>query len=320
MSTPSAKTATKGGQAKTTTTTTTVVKTTTTTTVKPQQTLVTRGAGSKVQKPKTTASGKKVVNSHSNRPLNNSGLMRFSRGRMFHRRALYRINKWKTAHAQLQGNKTQKTAGSIQKKKPRTLALQKKTVGGDRNGKERLVRTKRLPRYYPTEEAPKKFSVKRKHFANHPRRFRSTLTPGTVVILVAGKHAGKRVVVVRHLSSGLLLVTGPKKLNGVSLSRVNQIYVIATSTKLDLSSSNFDQFDDKFFKRVRTPKKNAEKDIFNTQQQKPQLSEERRQAQATVDTAILKAIKANGESRLLRSYLKSRFQLWNGVMPHKLKF
>jgi len=56
-------------------------------------------------------------------------------------------------------------------------------------------------------------------------------------------------------------------LNGVSLSRVNQIYVIATSTKLDLSSSNFDKFDDKFFKRVRTPKKNAEKDIFNTQQQ-----------------------------------------------------
>jgi len=244
--------------------------------------------------------------------------MRFSRGRMFQRRALYRISKWKGAQAQLQGDKTKKTAGSIQKKK-RTPALKKKPVGGDRNGKERLVRTKRFPRYYPTEERPKKFSVKRKTFSSHPRRFRPTLTPGTVVILVAGKHAGKRVVVVKHLSSGLLLVTGPAKLNGVTLRRVNQIYVIATSTKLDLSAGNFENLDDKFFKRVRSTKKNADKDIFDSKKEKPQLSEERRNAQRTADTTVLSAIKANADSRLLRKYLKSRFQLWNGVLPHKLK-
>jgi hypothetical protein len=146
MSTPSAKTATSGGKKKTQTTTT-VVETTTTTTTKqqPQQTLVsTRGAASKVKKPKTTASGKKVVNSHSNRLLSANGLMRFSRGRMFHRRALYRISKWKGDQAKLQGDKTKKTAGSIKKKKQRTPALKKKPLGGERNGKERLVRTKRF--------------------------------------------------------------------------------------------------------------------------------------------------------------------------------
>jgi len=246
--------------------------------------------------------------------------MRFSRGRMFQRRALYRISKWKDDQAKLKENKTKKTAGSIQKKKQRKSALKKKPVGGERNGKERLVRTKRFPRYYPTEERPKKLSVKRKKFSNHPRRFRSSLTPGTVVILVAGKHAGKRVVIVKQLSSGLLLVTGPHKLNGVSLRRVNQIYVISTSTKLDLSSAKFDNLDDKTFKRVRTAKKNAEKDIFDTKKEKPQVSDERRQAQRDVDTAVLNAIKAHADSRLLRRYLKSRFQLWNGVLPHKLKF
>jgi len=146
MSTPSAKTATSGGKPKTQTTTT-VVKTTTTTTIKnqPQQTLVnTRGIGSKVKKPKKTASGKKVVNSHSNRLLSTNGLMRFSRGRMFQRRALYRISKWKGEQTKLKEDKTKKTAGSIQKKKQRKPALKKKPIGGERNGKERLVRTKRF--------------------------------------------------------------------------------------------------------------------------------------------------------------------------------
>ena len=277
------------------------------------------GAKTATADTKTAASGKKTVNSHSNRPLGGNGLMRFSRGRMFQRRALFRIGKWKEQQAKLKTDKTKKTTGSIQKKK-RTPALVKKPLGGERNGKERLVRTKRFPRYYPTEERPKKFNVKRKKFNDHPRRFRSSLAPGTVVILVAGKHAGKRVVVVKHLSSGLLLVTGPYKLNGVPLRRVNQIYVIATSTKLDISAGKFDAMDDAFFKRIRPAKKNAEKDIFDTKKEKPKLSEERCQAQRTIDSVVLNAIKANADSRLLRSYLKSRFQLWNGVLPHKLKF
>ncbi|CAF2516164.1 unnamed protein product [Rotaria sp. Silwood2] len=318
MSTPSAKAVPSGGKSKTTTT---VVKTTNTKTQQPQQKSVsTLVVKSKPKKIKTTATGKKVVNSHSNRLLNNNGLMRFARGRMFHRRALYRIKKWKDDQAKLKGDKTKKTAGSIQKKKQRLPALKKKPVGGERNGKERLVRTKRFPRFYPTEERPKKFSVKRKKFSDHPRRFRSSLTPGTVVILVAGKNAGKRVVVVKHLSSGLLLVTGPYKLNGVSLRRVNQIYVIATSTKLDLSANKFDELDDKFFKRVRPAKKNAEKDIFDSKKEKPKLSEERNQAQLSVDKVVLNTIKTHADSRLLRRYLKSRFQLWNGVLPHKMKF
>lgn len=63
-----------------------------------------------------------------------------------------------------------------------------------------------------------------------------------------------------------LFFKGPYKSNGCPLRRINQIYVIATSTRLDLSKVNLPaNLDDKFFDRVKAKKqKTADNDLFQT--------------------------------------------------------
>jgi len=127
-------------------------------------------------------------------------------------------------------------------------------IGGPKNGGKRTI-IPRESRIFPTEKV--RVPLKRRNVNATVVKLKSTITPGTVLILLSGRFRGKRVVFLKQLKSGLLLVTGPYKLNGVPLRRINQAYVIATSTKIDLATLNLDitRFNDDYFKRPAQEKK-----------------------------------------------------------------
>merc|ERR1711874_620095 len=95
------------------------------------------------------------------------------------------------------------------------------------------VRVKKLPAYYAPELKGKKSSSKN-FFSKHTHSLRPTLTPGTVCIVLAGVHKGKKTIFLKQLKSGLCLITGPFKINHCPMRRINQNFLIATATKLDI--------------------------------------------------------------------------------------
>ncbi|KAI8095119.1 ribosomal protein L6e-domain-containing protein [Gilbertella persicaria] len=192
-----------------------------------------------------------------------------------------------------------------------TVAEKTVEVKGAKNGGKRTVPAQKASRFYPAEDVPQP-KVTRK--TAKKTALRKSITPGTVVILLAGRHRGKRVVVLKQLDSGLLLVTGPFKVNGVPLRRVNQAYVIATSTHIDVSAIKVDEkINDAYFKKAAK----ADKAFLEGEQKKAAFPESKAADQKAVDKAILEVV---AKTPFLRQYLASTFGLTKGQFPHNLKF
>lgn len=118
--------------------------------------------------------------------------------------------------------------------------------------------------------------------------------------------------------SGLLVVSGPYEINGVPLRRVNQSYVIATSTKVDISGVDVSKFDDVYFSRSKDEPKEGEDEFFEGDAPKPAVvSDERKADQKKVDGALLKKVKA---VPMLEGYLAAHFTLNAGDKPHEMRF
>ena len=206
--------------------------------------------------------------------------------------------------------------------------LSKSQVAGRKfkNGKLRFKKQAPKAKAAPAERKVGKFyaaddATTRKTRKHNPKpaKLRGSIKQGSVLILLAGRHRGKRVVFLKQLPSGLLLVTGPFKLNGVPLRRVNQAYVIATSTTVDVDVSAVANVEDSFFKRATTGDAATAEAEFLAAGKIPEvsISDDRKALQEKVDGPIISAAeKVEG----LKDYLHARFSLSKADAPHEMVF
>ncbi|WLF77601.1 60S ribosomal protein L6 [Lodderomyces elongisporus] len=171
------------------------------------------------------------------------------------------------------------------------------------------------PKWYQSEDVA---VPRQSRKTSRPQKLRASLVPGTVLILLAGRFRGKRVVYLKNLEDNTLLVSGPFKVNGVPLRRVNARYVIATSTKVNIEGVDVSKFNVEYFAREQKPKsKKSEAEFFNEAPAKKEIKGERVADQKSVDAALLSEIK---KTPLLKQYLAASFSLKSGDRPHLLKF
>lgn len=175
---------------------------------------------------------------------------------------------------------------------------------------------KKAPKFYPSDDVPSKLPRNAKTIK--PAKLKSTITPGTVLIVLTGRFRGKRVVFLKQLESGLLLVTGPFKVNGVPLRRFNQAFVIGTSTKIDVSGVDVSKYTDSYFaKPVADKKEKGEEEFMDGETAKKEIAPEKIEDQKAIDGALLPLIEGVPE---LKGYLATVFTLKAGQKPHAMKF
>lgn len=167
-----------------------------------------------------------------------------------------------------------------------------------------------MVKWYPTED----YKQTKVTEAQKPTRLRGKISPGQVLILLAGKHQGKRVIFLKQLESGLLLVTGPYKLNGVPLKRVPQAYTIPTSLNLGVQGLDASAVTDAFFAKDKKKAAKTEEQFFVAKKEKTVVSESKKTTQKQIDSKI------QITDAHVKKYLSTKFRLRNGQYPHLLKF
>lgn len=122
------------------------------------------------------------------------GLLKYSRSQQYQRKGLWRFAGKKRPVVKVP-------------KKPITVVKQ---INGAKNGKERVVNLLKPKSNYPTKARVQKRPT-RGSFKKHTRNTRKSLKPGRVLIMLAGKHKGKRVVLLKVIQ--FVQILNPNVLN-----------------------------------------------------------------------------------------------------------
>ena len=189
-------------------------------------------------------------------------------------------------------------------------------TGGPKKAAKTVAAKGKSARMYPADDVA--VPMKSRKGTRAPTKVRASITPGTVVILLSGRFRGKRAVCLKVLDSGLLLVSGPYKVNGIPLKRVNQAYVIATSTKVDVSGVKVPAtVNDAYFAQATSNSVKSEDKFFDNERKAAIVSDQRKADQKAVDDGLMKVVT---KEPMLKQYLNAKFSLTKNDRPHNMKF
>lgn len=118
------------------------------------------------------------------------------------------------------------------------------------------------------------------------------------------------------------MIAGPFLINACPLRRINQIYVIGTRTKVDISKVELPKnMNDDYFRREKKKRaKKEEGDIFSQKKEVYKASEQRKTDQKLVDKQVIAAIKQHPDRKMLFTYLSAMFGLRSSQYPHRMQF
>lgn len=188
-----------------------------------------------------------------------------------------------------------------------------------------------------TKKATRKVAKKVSRKSDAFTTVRKSCTPGTVAIILAGRFRGRRAVILKQLpKNGPLVISGPMKYNGVPIRRIDSRYIIATSTKINISSVDTSKITPELFKRAKTEKRvKSEGEFMGDKAKKAAEAKAKKTAKAakksvvpevrvalqkSVDTALIAAIKKDAQGAEKAGYLRSVFTVKPGDMPHRLNW
>jgi large subunit ribosomal protein L6e len=193
-----------------------------------------------------------------------------------------------------------------------------------------MVAKKSAAQAAKAKKGAKKVSRKNPKFST----LRKSCAPGVIAIILAGRFRGRRAVILKQLpNNGPLVVSGPMKYNGVPIRRIDSRYVIATSTKVDVSNVDTKAITPEVFQRPKAEKPAKSEGDFMGDKQKAKaekaakktgkaekktvVSDARAALQKKIDAALIEAIKKDAQGKEKAGYLRSVFTVKPGDAPHR---
>lgn len=158
------------------------------------------------------------------------------------------------------------------------------------------------PRLYIPDDTPEFVERYRKTTARKPRTARTDLARGMVVVVLEGVFASRRVIYLGGLGDNLALCVGPKSINNIPLFKIDERYLLATSTVLEIGNVDVDE-------------KNAvltERDVYTTP-----MSVEMTDSERKLDEELTRAVR---NVEFMKTYLCEPFEVDGSRNFYSLKY